>query len=97
MPLMNIIGVTPVNKTFFAGFGFIKNEMESSLTFLLKNLRDIYRQPSLPDPRAFLIDKDQALMNSIKTVFPSTDFMLCLWHININILEKSRSFSAEMS
>jgi len=92
MSMMDIVGVTPINKTFFVGFGFIKDGMESSLTFLLENLRDIYRQLSLPDPRTFLIDKDQALMNSIKTVFPHTDFMLCLWDVNKNTLAKSRSF-----
>jgi hypothetical protein len=43
MPLMDIVGVTPINKTFFVGFGFVKDEMERSLTFLLKNLRYIYR------------------------------------------------------
>jgi len=59
MPSMNIIGVAPSIRPFFVGFGFIKDEIESSLTFLLKNLREIYRQLSLPDPRTFLIDKDQ--------------------------------------
>jgi hypothetical protein len=92
MPLMDIVGVTPINKTFFVGFGFVKDETESSYTFLLKTLQDIYRQLSLPDPRTFLIDKDQALINNIKIVFPRTDFMLCLWHVNKNILAKSRSF-----
>lgn len=92
MPMMDIVGVTPINKTFFVGFGFVKDEKEPSLTFLLRNLRDIYRNLNLPDPRTFLIDKDEALMNSIKAVFPSTDFMLCLWHVNKNILAKSRSF-----
>jgi hypothetical protein len=46
----------------------------------------------LPDPQTFLSDKDQALMNSIKTVFPQTDFTPRWWHVNKNIFAKSRSF-----
>jgi len=92
MPLLDIVGVTATGKTFFVGFGFVQNEQEPSLTFILNNLRDIYRKLNLADPRTFLVDKDHALINSVKTIFPDTDIMLCLWHVNKNILAKSRAF-----
>ena len=34
-------------------------------------------------------------MNAIKVVFPSTKHMICLWHINMNILKKARPLLAE--
>jgi len=51
---------------------------------------------NLPDPRVVLTDKEKALMNAIEAEFPFTKCMLCIWHVNKNILAKARAFSAEI-
>jgi hypothetical protein len=51
MPMIDIVGVTPLNKTFFVGFGFIQREKEPFYRFILRDLHNIYRQLNLPDPR----------------------------------------------
>jgi len=92
MPMVDIVGVTPLNKTFFVGFGFIQSEKEPFYRFILRDLHDIYRQLNLPDPRVVLTDKEKALMNAIEAEFPFTKCMLCIWHVNKNILAKARAF-----
>ena len=68
------------------GFGFTQSEKEP---FILRDLHDIYRQLN---PRVVLTDKEKALMNAIEAEFPFTKCMLCIWHVNKNILAKARAF-----
>lgn len=57
------------------------------VTLALRCLREIYEKKSLGDgsPSTIFTDKDIANINAIHDVFPETDSMLCLWHINVNI------------
>lgn len=36
-----------------------------------------------------MTDNDQALVNALTEVFPTTNSMICIWHINKNILSKA--------
>jgi transposase-like protein len=36
------------------------------------------------------MDKELALINACKDVFPITNILICLWHVNQNILSKAR-------
>jgi hypothetical protein len=90
MPLLDIVGVTALNSTFYVGFGFIQDEQQASYEFVLNSLHNIYLQLGLSSPRTVLTDKDQALINALSEVFSTTDLMICIWHINRNILTKAR-------
>ncbi|EED11778.1 conserved hypothetical protein [Talaromyces stipitatus ATCC 10500] len=86
MPLLDIVSCTACNKMFYAGFGFMLDEKEESYKFILECLAKVYAQANLPLPNCILTDKDMALMNTIPTVFPMADNIICLWHIEKNIL-----------
>ncbi|KAH1127990.1 hypothetical protein GYH30_016532 [Glycine max] len=60
LPLLDIVGVTPTEMTFSAGF-------------------------------AYLEDKDLALMNAVKVVFPECKNLLCRFHIDKNVKAKCKS------
>jgi transposase-like protein len=62
---------------------------------MLTYLAEAYESLSLPPPRTILTDKERALMTVIETVFPDTKNMICIWHININILKKARPLLAD--
>lgn len=68
----------------------MKNEKQDSYEVILNCLAEVYESLSLEPPRTILTDKEQALMNAIETVFPTTKNMICLWHINMNIMKKAR-------
>ncbi|KAL2007168.1 hypothetical protein VTN00DRAFT_8606 [Thermoascus crustaceus] len=90
MPLLNIVGHTATGGTFYIGFTFIQDEKQNTYKFVLNCLRDVYDKLNLVPPRTVLVDKDKALINALKQVFPETNVMLCIWHINHNFLAKAR-------
>ena len=56
---------------------------------MLRALRKIYIDLSLFTPQTVLVDKDQALINALESVFPDAKVLLCIWHINKNILVRA--------
>lgn len=90
MPMLNIIGLSPNNASFFVGLGFISNEQEESFHFILRGLQKVYTDLNLLGPETVFIDKDNALINALELVFPATKVLLCIWHINKNILSKAK-------
>jgi len=89
MPLLNIVGMTATNSTFFGAFAFLQKETEADYHWALQNLREV--MPGVPPPGAIVTDRDLALMNAISTSFPApTRNILCIWHINKNILARCK-------
>jgi transposase-like protein len=62
---------------------------------ILSCLAEAFESLTLEPPRTILTDKEEALMNAVKLIFPGTKYMICLWHININIMKKARPILAE--
>lgn len=90
MPLFQIIGFTATNKSFIVAFAFLDCETEYSYRVPLNHLKNIYTEFNLQPPTTILTDKETALMKAIKHVFPTTHNLVCLWHINMNIMKKVR-------
>ena len=80
MPLLNIVGIACTYQTFNAGFAFLNSETEESFTWALGEFSKIV------SPKVVCTDRDLALMNSLVKVFPSCKNLLCIWHINKNIM-----------
>ena len=72
----------------------MKDEKQDSYEVILSCLAEAFESLALKPPRTILTDKEEALMNAMKVVFPSTKHMICLWHINMNILKKARPLLA---
>ena len=51
--------------------------------------RAIYESKYSP-PRAVMIDREQALINALKVVFPESAILICEWHINTDTKAKLR-------
>ena len=79
MPLLNVVGITNTYQTFNAGFAFLPNELESSYVWALPEMSAIIT------PKVIATDRELALMNAIKHVFPGCSIVLCIWHINKNV------------
>ncbi|KAL3517627.1 hypothetical protein ACH5RR_020216 [Cinchona calisaya] len=47
------------------------------------------------NPSVIVTDRELALMNAIEIVFPSTTNLLCVWHIEKNILSKCKKYFEE--
>ncbi|CAG8781003.1 16991_t:CDS:2 [Cetraspora pellucida] len=86
-PLVSAVGISNIAnekgslKTFQIVMAWMQNENEDSykwfLTMLRKKVYDAYDCL----PCVFMSDRDQALRNASREVFPEADKMLCIWHL----------------
>src|ERR1700740_107688 len=56
MPLLDIVGVTSLGKSFYVGFCFVSKEDTEHFTFALRCLQEVYSQLNLDYPRTILTD-----------------------------------------
>ncbi|XP_076939181.1 uncharacterized protein LOC143607715 [Bidens hawaiensis] len=88
MPFVQIVGVTSTNKTFSIAFAFMQNEKIESYTWVLNCLK--LTLDKCMHPRVILTDRELALVNACKEVFPNATQLLCRWHISRNIFKNCR-------
>jgi hypothetical protein len=81
MPLLNIVGVTSMHTTFYICFCFLIQETETDYTWAMQQLRDILVTDGFHLPFVIVTDRELALMNSIRKVFPTVYNLLCTWHV----------------
>src|SRR6266536_368019 len=88
MSLVNVIRMTGTNRNFFAESIFIPDERYEDyilVFFIIRKLYDVYK---LRYPSTFVTNTCPAEIAAIERVFPGVNYILCIWHINCNILAK---------
>ncbi|KAJ5195560.1 uncharacterized protein N7498_008998 [Penicillium cinerascens] len=90
LPLLDIVGLVSTGQTCYIAFAFIQDEKQDTYEVVLHCLAEAYESLSLQYPRTILIDKERALINAINVVFPDTKTIICIWHIEMNLLKKAR-------
>ncbi|KAH1232699.1 Protein FAR-RED ELONGATED HYPOCOTYL 3 [Glycine max] len=94
LPLLNFVGVTPTAMTFSAGFAYLEAERVNNIVWALERFRGLFlRNDRLPV--VIVTDRDLALMNVVKTVFPESTNLLCRFHIDKNVKAKYKSLIGE--
>ncbi|KAH1265974.1 Protein FAR1-RELATED SEQUENCE 5 [Glycine max] len=90
LPLVDFVGVAPTGMTFFAGFAYLEGERMNNLVWALERFRCLFlRNDRL---RVVIVtDRDLALMNAVKVVFPECTNLLCRFHIDKNVKAKCKS------
>ena len=83
LPLLEIVGVTPTNKTFCIAFVLMHKEDEPNYTWVLSCFKSLMGECILP--RVIVTDRDLALMKACNVVFPDAKKLLYTWHIQNNI------------
>ena len=87
LPLLDIVSVTPTGMTFSVGFAYFEGEHLNNIVWALERFRGIFlRRDALP--RVIVTNKDLALMNTVKTIFPELTNLLCQFHIDKNVKAK---------
>ena len=75
-----MVDVTSMQMTFTITFAYMTNETELEVTWALEKLKAlILKQDEIPS--VIVTDKDNALMNTLQKIFPSSSHMLCQFHI----------------
>ena len=86
LPLLNIVGVTATGNSFNIAFAFLQNEKQSCYVWALNAFKSCVNH----EPAVVVTDRELALMAALSEVFPRVKHLLCVWHINKNILAKCR-------
>jgi hypothetical protein len=85
MPLVNIVGITSFNRSFYAASVFMASETEDDFIFMFEAFKRMYDEKSLLYPKSFVSDGDPAQIKAMQQVFPGVNYILCIWYINGNI------------
>lgn len=90
MPLCILNGVTGLNTTFYVGFCFLTKEGCEDYVWVLNCYKNLIESIDVPDPTVYITDSESGLIPAIPHVFPQKKHLLCLWHINKNVLINCR-------
>lgn len=90
MSLCIFNGITACNKSFYIGFAFLRYEDNDSYHWMLSRIHELYTHIGQEEGlQVILTDNEDALIASLKEVVPSSHHMLCIWHINKNIMARA--------
>ena len=64
----------------------MENETEESYQGSLRHLKELLSDNQLPEPGVFFTDRDVAFRNAIKSSFLDSAALVCIWHINKNLM-----------
>jgi hypothetical protein len=92
MPLLNICAITGNNMVVQVGLAFLSGERESDYNWALDQVRGVMTEHLILEPLSIVTDRELALMNSLDTRFPRSQHILCRWHVNMNVLAKTKRF-----
>jgi hypothetical protein len=90
MPLLNICAITGNNMVIQLAIVFLSSEKETDYNWALDNLRDIIAQHRIEELTAIITDRELALIYSLETRFLHSYRLLCRWHVNMNVLAKTK-------
>lgn len=93
MPLCIFNGVSACNKSFYIGFAFLQHEDKDSYHWVLSKVLELFRRVGVEEgPKVVLTDKEDALIAGLEQAMPASYHILCVWHINKNILARAAKF-----
>jgi hypothetical protein len=92
MPLLNICAITGNNMVIQVGLAFLSGEKEADYNWAMDYLRDIMAEHTIQEPTSIVTDRELALIRCLQTRFPTSQHLLCRWHVNMNVLAKTKRF-----
>ncbi|KAK9681505.1 hypothetical protein RND81_10G007300 [Saponaria officinalis] len=72
------------NKSFYAGFAFMRHEKTEDYIWALEMFANVLGHDSYPS--VIVSDRELALIRAIEIVFPGVTHLLCVWHIQKNVV-----------
>ncbi|KAF5780219.1 putative OTU domain, MULE transposase domain, FHY3/FAR1 family [Helianthus annuus] len=85
MPFIQIVGMTPTNKSFIIAHAVVSKERGDNFVWVLERVKAMLDE--CMEPRVILTDRDLALMGACAKVFPDASRLLCRWHIQQNVMK----------
>lgn len=83
LPLLHIVGKTNANTTFSSAVIILPNQLETTITEGIRAWKEHVLLAATPE--VFVTDRERAIVNAIKTVFPDAAHVSCQWHVKRNV------------
>ncbi|XP_074302541.1 uncharacterized protein LOC141634137 [Silene latifolia] len=93
LPLVEMVGVTPVGKSFVIAYALVTHESEEKYLWVLRKLKALLNDAV--QPNVIVTDCEGGLLNAIPIVFPDSSHLLCLWHIYSNVETKALDITGQ--
>jgi hypothetical protein len=75
-----------LHKIFYVAFCFMTKKKQNDYVWVLEQLKRLYQQLQFSDSTILLTNMKKDLMNDCRLIFLESNHLLCLWHINNNVL-----------
>ena len=86
MSLRHIMGAKATNKSFSLAYCLMAAMTDDYYFWVITQLRDLVQTLNRSNAMVIVTDRSISLMNAIKRVLPAAYNLLCIWHINKNVL-----------
>jgi len=90
MPLLNFCSATGNNMTLQIALAFLSEEKAADYGWALNCYLELLEEYGIDVPKCFVTDRELALMNELDSRFPASDHLLCRWHVNMNVVAKTK-------
>ena len=94
LPLFEIVGITSTMLTFSIACAFLQCERADNFTWALHKLKLIVAGEDIV-PDVIVSDRDLALVNAVREVFPTSKHLLCQYHIEKNVVARIKEHFLE--
>jgi hypothetical protein len=71
---------------------FLSSIKKADYGWAIQQLRGVITANSIKEPVSIVTDRELALIDCIDTQFPKSIHLLCRWHVNINVLGKTKKY-----
>ena len=94
MPLLNMCGTTSFRSAPNLGCCLMSSETEAAYAWAFHQLSELMAHFEIPAPECVVSDRELALMTALNRNprFGQIPHILCHWHINMNVLAKTKRF-----
>ena len=86
LPLLDIVGQTNTNSTFYAGFGLLAAEDEVHHSRAIRSMRTLLGEKLAEKIKVVVSDREKALINALEIALPGASNIICIWHANKAVL-----------
>lgn len=95
LPLLNVIAMTNMNTVLPIAQSWLPGEKEDFI-WAIQQLQAMMESYEIAWPSVILTDRDLACMNAIGGLFPGEPSLVCRWHMNRNVLAKTRTILGQV-
>ncbi|KAI1001259.1 hypothetical protein K3495_g6939 [Podosphaera aphanis] len=89
---INICGSSGNNMISQLPIGFLSEERENDYLWLLGCVMKLLEEHRIAHPTCFVSDRELSLIKALDQRLPDCDHILCVWHVSINMVSKTKKY-----